>query len=362
MITDHGVFEDAFLPRRLLHRDQEVGQLSRGFHPIVDGDPAGDALISGPSGVGKTALARHTLDRLETTADVAYTHLRCLGMTDVDILAALLEAVPGGPATVDRDRFTDAVDLRHQLDDVLEQPFVAILDEADSLPHTQAIDHLATVRNLSLVVICHEPNDWLARVDRDHRQRFGGEHHLSLERYGVEELLDILWIRAERGLPPDVITREQLRYIADQVAGVARYGIQTVYAAAEIANERNHDVVRDVDVDDAFPRAQRRIRKANLLSLPFHHHLLYALIHDADEIPAPDLHARYDDIAEDCYYDRALKPIGQRSRRNKIQKLAEYGLIEWSGEHQHRRYRPVDDTIAPPIELKRLANLPELQE
>jgi len=112
-------------------------------------------------------------------------------------------------------------------------------------------------------------------------------------------------------------------------------------------------------VHDAFPRAQRRIRKQNLLSMPFHHHLLYALIHDAGELPAPDLHARYDDVAGDCYYDCALEPIGQRSRRNKLQKLAEYGLIEWSGEHQHRRYRPVDNAIAPPIELQNVTNIRE---
>jgi Cdc6-like AAA superfamily ATPase len=357
VITSERVFEDGYLPRRLFHRDQEVGQLSREFEAIVDGDPGGDALISGPSGVGKTVLARHTLDRLETTANVAYTHLRCLGMTDVDILAALLEAVPGGPATVDRDRFTDAVDLRCQLDDVLKQSFVAILDEADAIAYTNAIDHFATVRNLSLVVICHDPTDWLARIGRDHRAQFDGDHHIRLERYRVDELLDILWIRAERGLRPDVITREQLRYIADEVAGVARYGIQTVHAAAEIATDRGHDVIRNADVDDAFPRAERRIRKANLLSLPFHHHFLYALIHDAGELPAHDLHARYEDVAEDCYYDRALEPIGARSRRNKLQKLAEYGLIEWSGEHQHRRYRLVDDTIAPPIDLQSLTNI-----
>ena len=358
MITNHGIFEDAYLPRRLLHRDQEVGQLSRKLHPIVDDNAGGDALISGPSGVGKTVLARHTLDRLEATADIAYTHLRCLGMTDVDILAALLEAVPGGPATVDRDRFTDAVDLRRQLDDIVEQPFVAILDEADAIAHTSAIAHLVTVRNLSLVVICHEPTDWLVRIDRDHRAQFDGDHHVRLERYGIDELLDILWIRCERGLRPDVIMRDQLRYIADEVAGVARYGIQTVYAAAEIATDRGHDVIRDADIDDAFPRAQRRIRKQNLLSMPFHHHLLYALIHNAGELPAPDLHARYDDVAEDCYYDRALEPIGKRSRRNKLQKLAEYGLIDWSGEHHHRRYCPVDDAIAPPTDLQNLTNTP----
>lgn len=358
MITNPLVFDDVYIPRELVHREPEIGQLSRAFRPALDGGTAYDALISGPSGVGKTVLARHTLERLEATAAVDYQHLRCLGMTDVDMLVALLEAAPGGPADVDRDRFTSADDLRRQLNDVLEEPFVAILDEADAIAHTNAIAHLARVRNLSLVVICHEPTDWLARIARDHRTNFDGDNHIRLERYGVDELLDILWIRAERGLDPDAIERDQLRYIADQVAGVARYGIQTIYAAAQLADERNHDVVRDADVDDAFPRAQRRIRKQNLLSMPFHHHLLYALIYNAgqDGLLATDLHARYDDVAENCYYDRALEPIGRRARRNKLQKLAEYGLIEWSGEHQHRRYRPVDDTIAPPIELDPITN------
>lgn len=351
MITDKRVFEDTYLPRQLLHRDQEVAQLSREFRPIVDGNPGGDALISGPSGVGKTVLARHTLNRLESTANVEHAHLRCLGMTDTDILLALLEAVPSGPDDINRNRFTSADGLRYSLQDVLDEPFVVVLDEADGVAHTNAIDHLARVRNLSTVVISHESTDWLARIDRDHRIRFEGDHHLRLERYGVDELFDILQIRAERGLRHSVIDRDQLRYIADQVAGVARYGIQTVRAAAEIADERDHDTIRDADIDDAFSRAQRRIRKQTLNSLLIHHHVLYALIHSAGEIPAPELHSRYDDIAEDCYYDRALEPIGKRSRRNKLQKLAGYGLIEWDGEHQHRRYRPVDDTIAPPIEI-----------
>jgi len=41
-------------------------------------------------------------------------------------------------------------------------------------------------------------------------------------------------------------------------AGVARYGIQALRAAAELATERGHHRVRDVDVDDSWRSSPRR--------------------------------------------------------------------------------------------------------
>jgi len=72
MIIDPRVFEDVYLPRELIHRESEVGQLSRAFQPALSGSAPHNALISGPSGVGKTVLARHTLDRLEKRARTAF--------------------------------------------------------------------------------------------------------------------------------------------------------------------------------------------------------------------------------------------------------------------------------------------------
>jgi len=357
MIIDPGIFDDSYLPRRLLHRDAEVQQLSRQIQPLVFDAPAHHTMISGPSGVGKTVLARHTLDRLSRASnDVRFEHLRCLGMTVPDMIAALLEAAPGGPREVDRDQFTTVGELRRRLDGLLEEPMIAILDEADGLSHTSAVEHLAGVQNLSLICICHDPDDWLSRIDRDHRSEFDGENHIRLDRYGTGELLDILWIRAKQGLPTGAISRDQLRYIADEVAGVARYGIQTIYDAAQIATDRGHDAIQGQDIDDAFPRARRRIRKAALLSMPFHHQLLYSLIANAGEISSGTLYDRYDDIADSCYRDRVLEPIGRRARRNKLDKLGEYGLVESDGEN-YPIWRPVDASIQPPIDLQSLTNI-----
>lgn len=56
-------FEDIYLPRELMHRESEVCQLSRAFKPALTGSATRNALISGFSGVGKTVLARHILNR-----------------------------------------------------------------------------------------------------------------------------------------------------------------------------------------------------------------------------------------------------------------------------------------------------------
>ena len=90
MIIDPRVFEDVYLPRELMHRESEVGQLSRAFQPAVSGSAPHNALISGPSGVGKTVLARHTLDRLEKRAPVSHAHIRSLGKSTGAILRKAL--------------------------------------------------------------------------------------------------------------------------------------------------------------------------------------------------------------------------------------------------------------------------------
>lgn len=94
MNIDRRVFADGYLPRELIHREPEVGQLSRAFQPALTDSCPHNALISGPSGVGKTVLARHTLDRLRARVPIAYAHVRCLGKQTRTILRDVLRQHP----------------------------------------------------------------------------------------------------------------------------------------------------------------------------------------------------------------------------------------------------------------------------
>jgi Cdc6-like AAA superfamily ATPase len=62
--------------------------------------------------------------------------------------------------------------------------------------------------------------------------------------------------------------------IANHVAGVACFSIQSLRAAAELADERLHTKIEYEDIEDSYERALHRIRQSNLDSLPIYHHIL----------------------------------------------------------------------------------------
>jgi len=348
MIIKPEVFTDGFLPRNLLHRDQEVEQLSRAFDPALRGERPLDVLLTGPSGVGKTVLARHTLDRLQTQTAVDQTYLRCLGLTARDILLTALRQHPRGPDAF--AEYDSIQELRRELRDTVDRPYILVLDEADGLPDTTGLDHLDRIPEISTVIICHDVEDWQSRLTNS-TNSYRSDDIVRLERYSVDELADILEIRVREGLS-GTVPRQRLGQIADTVAGVARDGIQTLKAAIQRAQEQGRTELTDADVEDGYERAKSRIRKSNLYSLPFHHHLLYAIIHNAGELKAGEVHARYEAVADDHYRDRGLMPVSARSRRSKLAKLKRYGLIDWSGDSRHRLYWVQDETIAPPIKIE----------
>ena len=351
MIQSPHVFAEDHVPRELPHRHDEMVTLTRAWKPAIHGHPADDVIITGPSGVGKTALARNGLSYLQAEAHTPSVHVRCLGTTAGDILREALEPLGERPSpTAPLD------DLHWTLRDVVDEPVVVILDEADTLVNNEALTRLCGVKQLSLVAITHDPDRWLAHAEPQARERLEGERteQISLDRYKTNELVDILQQRAEQGLRPDSVRCEQLRGIANKVAGVARDGIQSLRAAAELAEERGHAQITAEDLADCYERAQYRIREANLTSLPFHHQVIYAIVQDAGEISASDLHDRYDAIADDVYREINWTPIGKRGRRNKLRKLQEYDLIQWDGQNKHRVYKPLDDTVESKIDVSLL--------
>jgi Cdc6-like AAA superfamily ATPase len=187
MITDPRVFENQYLPRELMHREGEVEELTRAFQPVLHGQAADHVLISGPSGVGKTVLARFALERLLEHRYVDWAHIRCLGTTAGGLLRSALRE---HQTSVDVAQNTPVDQLRQQLRDVVDDPYIIVLDEADGLPSTGAIEQLAGLPKISIIPICHKPEKWLARAPSAVRN--GLRRHIELGRYGIDELADIL--------------------------------------------------------------------------------------------------------------------------------------------------------------------------
>jgi len=65
MIRDARVLRAGFVPpREVEHRDAEVNHLSSVLEPITNGEPADTAIVTGPSGTGKTCISKFVTERL----------------------------------------------------------------------------------------------------------------------------------------------------------------------------------------------------------------------------------------------------------------------------------------------------------
>ncbi|MFC7323290.1 Cdc6/Cdc18 family protein [Halorubrum rutilum] len=345
MIRRPEVFDDETPPPDLRHREAHVQELIRLLHRARSDHDQG-ALLAGPSGVGKTALGRTVLQEFAREFGTRWVWIQALGTTTGELFR---EAIRGAGGTVADNAPNDELPARLRETLAGEELFL-LLDEADDIAGTDAVGQLTSVPGVEIVVICHEPDDWLARAESGVRQYLHGGR-IELDRFGVDELADILRDRARVGLVDNAVTRDQLETIADDVAGVAREGIQTLRAAAEIAVEREHGRIYDADVDDAYERARASIRKANLRSLPFHHRVLYELIRDAGEITGRELHQQYEEIEEQVYANRERTPISRRDRRNKLDKLRAYDLVERERLDHRWLYSTKQKNLSSGIEL-----------
>jgi cell division control protein 6 len=347
MLLRPDIFEDDHLPQRLLHREPETKQLLRALDPGPDGDERGHAVISGTSGVGKTVLTRYCCRQLcqERSVDTAY--VRCLGSTTGTVLRETIDDLRCGPTDLAHN--TPIQDVIDELHGAVRETAVVVLDEADDVDD-RAVELLSDIRGVSIVMICHEPERWYSSAEPEVRDRLQAGTEILLDRYGVSELADILERRADVGLERGAIRREQLEQIADDVAGVARNGIQSLRAAAELASERGHDTIKTEDIEGGYDRARRAIREANLQSLPVGHLMLYKIVRQAGEIEGQELHRQYEDLADETFHGTEHRPVGRRARRDRLQKLVAYDLIAYEGENQNRTYWPTDPDLQIPEE------------
>ncbi|WP_436933714.1 Cdc6/Cdc18 family protein [Halovenus marina] len=342
MIVDERIFDEDHLPRRLLHRESAVDTLLRAWSPALAEQRAKDVLLHGPSGVGKTVLTRHALQRLRDEGGVQVARVRCLGKTDTGIIRSILEDLPGEDPASNTPHEDLCLALRERVAE--HGPVIAVLDEADDVPTTGVLDRLADVDPLSIVAITHDVDSWLSRVDDRPRRAFDWQE-LGLDRYGVDELADILEARASQGLRHGAAGRAELETIADDVAGVARFGIQALREAALVASDRGMRTIDQDDLPEAYERARRRVREEQLASLPFHHHVLYELIREAGEIDGETLHERYERTADQAYAGRKQTPLSKRARRRKLQKLEDYDLVTIQGGNRNQTYIVCDGCV-----------------
>ena len=334
MIVDARPLQPEFVPGDVRHRDGEINALTSSLEPITRGDHADPAFLHGPSGTGKTCIARYAVELLrERVTDITTQYVNCWeNYTRFKILYRVLEGV-NSAFDVHRQS-TPRDELLDRLRDALNDPYVVILDEVDQLEEKEVLYDLNRTRNLDFVLIANNENEVFAQLDGRVASRLQTAMRIHFDRYSMEELVAILRDRVRWGLHEDAVVDDQLRWIANAAAGDARVAIGTLRAAAQLADERGCAQLTDEVLREAAPEAKAEITRKSLEKLTDDQRVLYDIICDRDGVQPDALYEAYCEQVDD--------PRTQRTVRNYLEKMRRYNLVETEGRGKARKYRPVE--------------------
>jgi Cdc6-like AAA superfamily ATPase len=338
MIQDARVLRAGFVPSEVEHREGEVGHLSSVLTPITEGEPADTAIITGPSGAGKTCISKFVTEQLrEEVLDIETTYVNCWrNYTRFRTLYRILDDLG---KTIDIHRQSTPHD---ELVDRIQQydgpRTVIILDEADQLEDPSLIYDLHSLPQFALICIANEEAELFSRVDDRLVSRLRSSEHIRMDRYHDEQLVDILRARVRWGLRQGVITDDQLYRIADAAAGDARLAIGILRTAAGTASREAADRITDEMLGDAASDARAQIKQKNIDSLTPHQRIVYDIVHEHGPVGPSAIHDRYTAEVEE--------PRTKRTVRTYLSKMVQYNLLDADGTSRDREYRVVSQ--APP--------------
>jgi cell division control protein 6 len=332
MILDRGVFDvETFVPSDLVHRDGPLDALSASLEPVVRHGTGRQTHIFGPSGAGKTCLARYCLKQLrEEAPHVRRQYINCWEHFATTAILYQLAAGVGKAADIRPDTVSHD-ELLRRVRDADEYAYVVVLDEVDQIEEPQLLYQLYRMPHVHTIYIANEEHAFFTRLDERLTSRLRSGEPITLDRYSRDELVSILERRAEAGLETGATTQAILTEIAQLATGDARVAVETLFQAARKARARGSGTIEQRDIEDAEPVARSELRQKTLSQLTRHQRLLYeALCDGPGETGMGDLEQRYQ--------ERVEQPKSTKTLRRYLQKLAQYNLVAIEGEKSGRRY------------------------
>jgi Cdc6-like AAA superfamily ATPase len=329
MITDARALRPQYIPREIHHRDGKIDALTASLRPAESGLRPEDCCIYGPSGTGKTTLAKYVLSQLVRQAlDVRWGYVNC--MAEPSRTGALYELLRNADlgASLPRDGTSTGVFLDCLRD--YDGTFIAVLDEVDVLEEPNLVLSLTDVPTVSVVPICVQEDELIANLDNRLASRLRQSNSINLDFYSHSQLVDIIDYRVEAGLISHRVDPEAVQTIADLAAGDARVAIALLRRGAKYVIENDVKDLSAEIVEQVTEEAHIEVREFNVRNLGTHQRLLYEIIKEDGDIQAGTLHDRYQERVQD--------PKTRRTRRRYLDSLRRYDLIQVDGDGRGTTY------------------------
>ncbi len=331
MLKDPGVFDAAWVPGDLRHREEELQTLANTV-PTSDMDMMPLRVI-GASGTGKTATVQYALDDLDRHVDDARTayvdawdHRRS-SQALYSIYSELAQST--GPI----QSKSPAHDILSGIYEAVDEQAVVVVDEADMLQDGSLLTELHAIDGLSLILVANRDDDIVDGLNVVQATTLQDGKRLAFEPYSVDALVDILRPRAEEGIYGRV-DEDILEGIASRAGGDARNAIKCLEMAARLARERDLNELDQALIDESMERARAFVRQKASERLRREEHIVYDIVREAGEAQMGEIYCTYE--------SRVADPKTQRSVRKWLRKMTAYNLLKSEGQTADRVYRYVE--------------------
>jgi len=343
MIRDARVLRAGFVPREVEHRDAEVNHLSSVLEPITSGEPADTAIVTGPSGTGKTCISKFVTERLrEEVLDVEAIYVNC--WRNYTRFRTLYQILDNLGATIDIHRQSTPHD---ELVDRLQQHdgprTVVILDEVDQLEDPSVIYDLHSLPQFATICIANKEEELFSRVDDRLVSRLRSSEHVRMDKYHDEQAVrHILSARAKWGStrtssPTTGSTGSPMRLPATPASRSASSERPRQGQSREPrAHHRRHSPGR-------CRGCPPQIKQKSLDSLTPHQRVVYDIVREYGPVGPSEIHERYTEEVND--------PRTKRTIRTYLSKMEQYNLLKAAeGTSRDREYSLVDSAAASPMQ------------
>ena len=286
VIKDLHALDFDFVPEELPHRTEQLRKLAQIFRPLLSG-VSQNAVVRGPVGTGKTVVTKKFCDSLVTVARkqakiIEYIHINCRKRsTDSMVLIGVLNHFD--------KRFPDRgfsvqemLQVLHKQLQRREAQLLLVLDEADALLKKSGSDILYNLTRFTdetmkadnpVSIIMISQKDVLSNLDSSALSTFKRTNTILLDKYGRNEIYDILCQRVELAFHSSTVSQESVDLIADIACefGDARFAIELLWKAGMYADEKHVQLVVPEHVRAAKAETYSVVTETKLKNLERHH-------------------------------------------------------------------------------------------
>ena len=348
IFRDEDMLREDYQPESITARDDELSAYKTALQPVVNGAQPRNIFLYGKTGVGKTAVSRYLLERLEDDTvqyddvDLSVVWLNCTNLSSSYQVAVNLVNKLRTPS----EQISTTGYPQQQVFDILYEELESIggtvllvFDEIDhigsddeilyELPRARSNGYLDTTKP-GVIGISNDFgfHDELSPKVKDTLC----EEEIHFPPYEAPELEAILQRRVEDALyddaaPPGVISL--CAALSAQDTGSARQALNLLYKAGELARSADGSTITETHVNNARAALEESQIEHGMRELTRHGHL--ALIATLDlalqeQTPARvrEIYPRYRTIAEHS----DSEPLVRRRMHDHLADLSMLGILD----------------------------------